>query len=68
MVHHLLSPRRLTPVLFNFEIQVRQVRQQAKQQTPQHAYRRPLGRGDPVQQLQQPVSRSPADVVYDTLL
>ncbi|EIP02789.1 hypothetical protein ECTW09195_1252, partial [Escherichia coli TW09195] len=32
-IHRLLSPRHLTTVLSDFEIQVSQIRQQAKQQT-----------------------------------
>lgn len=53
-VHYLLSPRRLTAILFNFVIQIHQVRQKILQ----HTYRRPLRRGDLVQQLQESVSRS----------
>ena len=46
-----LSPRSLTLIFFNLEIKVCQVRQQAKYQTTQHTYCRPLWGRDFIEQL-----------------
>ncbi|CEL85887.1 conserved hypothetical protein [Klebsiella variicola] len=53
----LFTSHSFSPVFFNFEIQIRQVCQQAKYQTSQNTNSGPLGWGYFVEQLQHPEPR-----------
>ncbi|CDQ13843.1 conserved hypothetical protein [Klebsiella quasipneumoniae subsp. quasipneumoniae] len=53
----LFTSSSFSPVFFNFEVQIRQVCQQAKYQTSQNTNSGPLGWGYFVEQLQHPEPR-----------
>ena len=55
----LIAPGGFTPIFFDFEIKVCQIRKQAEEETPKHAYSSPLRWTDLIEQLEQPESGIP---------